>query len=282
MAATYQDEDIHRNHRRSFLVNGLTYLAGSLLGLNLFSMAEAKERRFWPMPNPSGQGRSLSAPISKIALIIDDIGYSVSRARAFLSLKMPMTFSILPQLRHSKELAEEIAETGREVMLHQPMEPYGNEIYPGPGALYTSDEDRIIEETIAENLWEIPQATGVNNHMGSRFTSCSTKVIHALKIIKKKELFFVDSLTSRYSQAYKMARQLQMRTAPRNVFLDHTPDIHLIHRQLICLKQHAMKHGAAIGIGHPHLSTLSALENFKQNLDETSSRIKLVSISDLL
>ncbi|MGB6012470.1 MAG: divergent polysaccharide deacetylase family protein, partial [Desulfobacterales bacterium] len=225
MKETYQEEKTQRYHRRFFLVNGLTYLAGTLFGLNLFSMAEANERRIRSMPKPRRQGTSFSAPASRIALIIDDIGHSVTRARAFLSLNMPMTFSILPQLRHSKRLAEEITGKGHEVMLHQPMEPYCNEIHPGPGAVYISYENRKIEETIEQNLSQIPQATGVNNHMGSRFTSCSSKVFQALKIIKKKDLFFVDSLTSSHSQAYQMARRLNMRTAPRNVFLDHTPDI---------------------------------------------------------
>jgi len=282
MKGNYQEEKTQRNHRRFFLVNGLTYLAGTLFGLNFFSIAEANERRNWPMPKPRGQGMSFSAPASRIALIIDDIGHSVSRVRAFLSLKIPMTFSILPQLRHSKDLAEEITGKGLEVMLHQPMEPYSNEIHPGPGAVYISYGNRKIEETIAENLSQIPQATGVNNHMGSKFTSCSTKVVQALKIIKKKDLFFVDSLTSRHSQAYKIARRLNMRTAPRNIFLDHTPDIRAVRRQLMHLKQHALKHGAAIGIGHPHLSTLTALRNFKQELDETAPWVELVSISDLL
>jgi len=282
MKGNYQEEKTQRNHRRFFLVNGLTYLAGTLFGLNFFSIAEANERRIWPMPKPRGQGMSFSAPASRIALIIDDIGHSVSRVRAFLSLKIPMTFSILPQLRHSKDLAEEITGKGLEVMLHQPMEPYSNEIHPGPGAVYISYGNRKIEETIAENLSQIPQATGVNNHMGSKFTSCSTKVVQALKIIKKKDLFFVDSLTSRHSQAYKIARRLNMRTAPRNIFLDHTPDIRAVRRQLMHLKQHALKHGAAIGIGHPHLSTLTALRNFKQELDETAPWVELVSISDLL
>jgi polysaccharide deacetylase 2 family uncharacterized protein YibQ len=282
MEGTYQEEKNQRYHRRFFLVNGLTYLACTLFGFSFFSMAEASERYIRPRPKPRRQGMFFSGPASKIALIIDDIGHSVSRAQKFLSLKMPITFSILPQLRHSRRLAEEITEKGHEVMLHQPMEPYCSEIHPGPGAIYISYGNRQIEETIQENLSQIPQATGVNNHMGSRFTSCSTKVVQALKIIKNKDLFFVDSLTSSHSQAYKMARRLNMRTAPRNVFLDHTPDIQEVRRQLMHLKRHALKHGTAIGIGHPHLSTLTALRNFKQELNEKEPWVELVSISDLL
>jgi hypothetical protein len=73
-----------------------------------------------------------------------------------------------------------------------------------------------------------------------------------------------------------------MRTAPRNVFLDTSPDIRSVRRQLEHLKQYALKHGAAIGIGHPHLSTLTALYNFKQELNKKGSFFDLVSVSDLL
>ena len=118
--------------------------------------------------------------------------------------------------------------------------------------------------------------------MGSGFTSSSDKVVEALKIIKQKDLFFVDSLTSSHSQAYKMARRLNMRTAPRNVFLDTPPDIRAVRRQLRHLKQYALRHGAAIGIGHPHLSTLAALYDFKREINEKGPFFDLVSVSDLL
>jgi hypothetical protein len=193
-----------------------------------------------------------------------------------------MTFSILPKLQYSDLLAEEIYQQGQEIMLHQPMEPYCHEVDPGPGALYISYRDTEIEEIVEENISQIPQATGVNNHMGSRFTSCPDKVVEALKIIKQKDLFFVDSLTSSHSQAYKMARRLNMRTAPRNVFLDTPPDIRAVRRQLKYLKQYALNHGSAIGIGHPYLSTLTALYDFKRELNEKDPFFELVSVSDLL
>jgi len=90
-------EKKHHCDRRLFLVRGLTYLSGVLLGLNFFSDAAAGERRIFPIPQTHEQEPSLFAPSPKIAFIIDDIGCSISRARAFLALKMPMTFSVLPQ-----------------------------------------------------------------------------------------------------------------------------------------------------------------------------------------
>jgi polysaccharide deacetylase 2 family uncharacterized protein YibQ len=277
-----QEQKKQQCHRRLFLLKGVAYLSGALFGLNLFSDAKAGQRRIFPINTQPIQKLPLSEFGPRIAFIIDDIGSSISRAQGFLDLKMPITFSILPKLQYSDILAEEIYEQGQEIMLHQPMEPYRHEIDPGPGALYISYRDSEIEEIIEENLSQIPQATGVNNHMGSKFTSCSDKVEEALKIIKQNDLFFVDSLTSSHSQAYKMARRLNMRTAPRNVFLDTSPDIWDIRRQLRHLRQYALKHGAAIGIGHPHLSTLTALYEFKQELNIQGPVFELVSISKLL
>ncbi|MBW2603529.1 MAG: divergent polysaccharide deacetylase family protein [Deltaproteobacteria bacterium] len=276
------DQKKQQSHRRLFLLKSAAYLSCALFGLNLFSNATAGQRRIFPIHTPPLEKLPLSALAPRIAFIIDDIGNSISRAQAFLDLKMPMTFSILPKLQYSDILAEQIYEQGHEIMLHQPMEPYCHEFDPGPGALYISYGDTEIEEIMEENLSQIPQATGVNNHMGSRFTSCPSKVVEALKIIKQKDLFFVDSLTSSHSQAYKMARRLNMRTAPRNVFLDTSPDIRAVRRQLWHLKQYALSHGAAIGIGHPHLSTLTALNDFKQELNEKGPFFELVSVSDLL
>jgi polysaccharide deacetylase 2 family uncharacterized protein YibQ len=269
-------------HRRLFLLKGFTFLSGALLGLNIFSEAKAQETCFFPILKPRRQGFHPSVPPPKIAFIIDDIGSSISRAKAFMSLKMPMTFAILPKLQYSNILAKEIYEKGHEVMLHQPMEPYAQDIDPGPGALYVSYKDDEIEEIIKENLAQIPQASGVNNHMGSRFTSCSNKVVEALKIIKQKNLFFVDSLTSSHSQAYKLARRLNMKSAPRNVFLDNSLELSDVRRQLSHLKQHALIHGEAIGIGHPHLSTLFALYDFKCELNRKGPLFELVSVSDLI
>ena len=282
MKGKNQEHKKQQCQRRLFLLKSVVYLSGALFGLNLFSKAKAGERRIFPINTPPLQKFPLSAFAPRIAFIIDDIGSSISRAKAFLSLKIPITFSILPKLKYSDLLAKEIYEQGQEIMLHQPMEPYCHEVDPGPGALYISYRDTEIEEIVEENISQIPQATGVNNHMGSRFTSCSSKIVEALKIIKQKDLFFVDSLTSSHSQAYKIAKRLNMRTAPRNVFLDTSPDIQAVRRQLRYLKRYALNHGSAIGIGHPNLSTLTALYDFKKELNKKGPFFKLVSVSDLL
>ena len=43
----------------------------------------------------------------KIAIVIDDFGYTMSNLPVFFDINEPLTFSILPNLRHSRDVAAE-------------------------------------------------------------------------------------------------------------------------------------------------------------------------------
>jgi len=255
--------------RRQFLLTTNYFFFGGLFGLNSFSKVLASESR---------KNEFLFQP--RIALIIDDIGYSPSRARRFLDLGLPITYSILPRFKYSNDLAVYIHKEGHDVMLHQPMEPYNPTIDPGPGALYVGDKQERVVRILEENISGIPFAAGVNNHMGSRFTECEHEMNQTLNVIRKKDLFFIDSLTTNHSIAYSTAKKLHMITAFRNIFLDNSRDESAIIRQLERLKRHAWKYGGAIGIGHPHVETARAMGKFFKGLTELDC--SLVHISDIL
>jgi polysaccharide deacetylase 2 family uncharacterized protein YibQ len=253
--------------RRNFLIKSSSFLLGSLFGLNGFSQAYGKS-----------ENREIFRP--KIALIIDDIGCSVCRARQFLDLDEPITYSILPRLSYSHDLALEIHHDGHEIMLHQPMEPYNSRLDPGPGALYVGDGADRIAGVVEENIAHVPFAVGVNNHMGSRFTSSEREIRETLKVVEKSDLFFVDSLTSSRSVAYKTARRFHMPAASRNIFLDNVHDEESILSQLLKLKKYALRYGRAIGIGHPFSVTARAIRRFSSALKD--SDISLVHVSSVL
>jgi polysaccharide deacetylase 2 family uncharacterized protein YibQ len=165
-------------------------------------------------------------------------------------------------------------------MLHQPMEPYDPGLDPGPGAIYVRDKTHKITRIIEENILDIPFIRGVNNHMGSRFTASQREMNQALEVIKGKNLFFIDSLTTSRSMAYQMARRLHMPAASRDVFLDNIPDEAAVLYQLNKLKKLAMMFGHAIGIGHPYPETARAMKLFLK--DSRRSDISFVNISRLI
>jgi len=255
--------------RRNFLYKSAVITAGCLLGAGSFSEAFAFGGK---------KGGYFSKP--RIALIIDDIGNSRTQAERFLKLDVPLTFSILPRLRRSQSLALEIHNEGHDVMLHQPMEPYNRHLDPGPGALYVGDKITTISRIVDDNISDVPFAIGVNNHMGSKFTSCENEITETLKAIKERNLFFIDSLTSHHSKAYGTAQRLHMTTTRRNIFLDNSRDETCIHFQLQKLTRYARRYGHAVGIGHPFRATAKAIGDFIQ--DNRASDVSLVHVSDIL
>ncbi len=255
--------------RRRFLLTGASLLGGYLSVLSGFSRVFASENQ--PV-------RSSLKPT--IALIIDDIGDSMSRAKCFLQLNIPLTFSILPRLRYSQILANEIHCCGHEIMLHQPMEPADPHLDPGPGALYLRDDPDKISRVIEENITGLSLAIGINNHMGSRFTGSNKKMRETLRIFKDSGMFFVDSRTSLHSKAYSIARTLHMPAAYRHHFLDNILFEPAILSQLRKLKRCALYYGSAIGIGHPFPQTANAIELFMKEYN--NSEISFVHISKVL
>ena len=186
----------------------------------------------------------------------------MSYIQPFLELNVPITFSILPRIHYSRRLARMINDEGHEIMLHQPMEPHNILLNPGPGTLYLNQNIEELQEIIEENIISFPFSVGINNHMGSLFTESKQKVLDALKVFKSKEFFFIDSITSRNSQAFITAKNMNMKTSCRNIFLDNQNNKYSICRQLAKLKKHALKFGSAIGIAHPRPETASAMSEF--------------------
>ena len=256
--------------RREFLARSACLAAGSLFGLSGLSKAFAFEENHAP----------LAFSVPKVALIIDDIGFSEAHARQFLGLQIPVTFAILPRLDRSRDLAFEIHESGHEIMLHQPMEPYNPDIDPGPGALYSGFSGDKIVGIMEENIESIPFAVGVNNHMGSKFTECKKEVGDALGVINRVGFFFVDSLTTSHSMAYRTARKLRMPAAYRDSFLDNIPEERAIHSQLHNLIRYAVRYGHAIGIGHPYPATARAIKRSLGAFDKFG--VSLVHVSQAL
>jgi len=255
--------------RRDFLRKSGAFLLGGLFGMHGLSRAFACEGPLEASPD-----------LPRIALIIDDIGQTLSGARQFLQYNVPITFAVLPRLAKTEQAAMEIHDLGHKIMLHQPMEPLNGDLDPGPGALYVGDEAEKILRVLAENIEDVPFAEGVNNHMGSRFTACGKEVHEVLSVVKDKGLFFVDSRTSNRSKAYKTARQLHMPAAYRNIFLDNQLEETYILSQLRHLKRISLRYGHAIGIGHPFPETSRAIGLFLKDMND--SGISLVHVTDLI
>ena len=218
--------------------------------------------------------------IPRIVIIIDDIGYDRQIAMDLRLLDPHITFSVLPFSPYGLSIAEKLSAKGAQLMLHLPMEPIQYpEANPGPGALFSSmTPDKLLSQ-LRKDLKQVPGIVGVNNHMGSKLTADSDKMNQIFTILKKKELFFIDSRTSPISQGEASARLFKLKFAQRDIFLDNSQNIPYITGQFARLIKIARKHGTAIGIGHPYKATLDTL---KIELPKLKGKIRIVPASQLV
>lgn len=214
-----------------------------------------------------------------LAVIIDDVGYNAQLGERTVALPGPITLAILPKAPHSPRLARLASEHGKEVMLHNPMSNT-RDLPLDPGGLTETMDKAGFLATLTDNFERIPQAKGLNNHMGSLLTQQATPMGWLMEFLHARGYYFIDSRTTAASRAWETAQHYQVPSLPRDVFLDHERDTEQIFRQLQLAVTLAQSRGYAVAIGHPYPETLSVLEQLPALLE--SAQVQLVSISDLL
>lgn len=235
-----------------------------------------------PPPRPAAQAAPApTAPVARLAIVMDDLGRDLATARALAEIDLAVTFAILPDAAAATAVAELAHRSGREVLLHLPMEP---ENYPaadpGPAALWLRSSEAEVRQLLDGYLRRVPHAVGGNNHMGSRFTADREAMGRVLRELRARRLFFLDSVTTPASVAYAEAGRIGLRRGRRDVFLDNEAALAPIRGQLRKLADLAERRGTAIGICHPYPATLEALRREVAELKRR--RIAVVPVSQLL
>ena len=193
-----------------------------------------------------------------VAVVIDDVGLDRPRSKRAWELPGPLTMSFLPYARDLREQARAARARGHELMLHLPMEPSGRSD-PGPNALLVSLTDAEIRQRTATALDSFDGFAGVNNHMGSRFTTFRPGMETVLRQLKGRGLMFLDSRTSPQSVGDVVAQEIGVPSIVRHVFLDDDEALDSVRRKLAEAEAIARRQGFVVVIGHPHESTLVAL-----------------------
>jgi len=196
-----------------------------------------------------------------VAIIVDDMGYSMKAIQDVCDMNLPLTVAVIPHSPLAKQTAEIARRNSLEIILHLPLESVNgsseNEMKGIVLANMSSDE---ILSTLEDNLAQVPYIKGVNNHMGSKVTKNRRVMRLILQRLKKDNLYFVDSLTTGDSVAYSLAQRMGLPTAEREIFLDGELNEQYITRQLEDLFRSARKNGTSVGICHPNTLTIQTLK----------------------
>lgn len=223
--------------------------------------------------------RKEKAQRPKIALIFDDLGESLSDLKEIYSLGVPLTISVIPNLKFSKNIAHIGSRCGFSVFIHLPLEPSGGQRYKTDKYRFITGDlsKREVISLLRQYLNSIRIAIGVNSHMGSIATQNRRLMKIILREVKRRGLIFVDSRTSLESIAYEEACRMDLICGYSYGFLDAVDDIKVIGKRMENLIATAEEKGKIIIIGHPKKNTLKFL---KAQLPILRKKVEFVTIKE--
>jgi len=229
-------------------------------------------------PLPAVPPGAAGAP--RIAVVVDDLGARRDVFDGLREIRRPLTVAVLPGLPLSEWTAREALQSGMEVLLDLPMEPYRfPEVDPGPGALLMAMSAQEMQAQIGAHLASVPGAVGVTNHMGSRMTEDRARMRTVLEVIAGRRLFLVDGLTSNLSVAYDEAKAQGLRAGRRQVIVDHGAGESGDRVRWDEVAWWAETRGEVIVIAHGHPLTARLLREYVPRWE--SRGMRLVPVSQL-
>ncbi len=215
-----------------------------------------------------------------VAIVIDDMGVDRARSLRMIDLEGPLTLSLMTYADNLPDLAARARRGGHEVMAHLPMEPIDPKENPGKGALRVGMDEAAIRATLAADLDTWNGYVGINNHMGSKFTTDRARMNVVMMELKARGLLWLDSKTIQGSAGTAAAQAAGVPYIERDVFIDNEQTVEAVLAQLAEAEKVARGRGTAIAIGHPHDATLEALARW---LPEAGRKgIALVPVTEVL
>ncbi|HHM04254.1 MAG TPA: divergent polysaccharide deacetylase family protein [Gammaproteobacteria bacterium] len=221
-----------------------------------------------------------ATPQPLIAIIIDDLGDSLTQGRRAIALPGPVAYAVLPRTPHARHLAQLAHSRNKEVMLHLPMEATSERPLGAGGITLNMNQTELVK-TLEQDLADVPHVVGINNHMGSLVTRHPGHMLWLMREINRLgNLFFIDSRTTRATVAEQVADEVGVPNLRRDVFLDADPDPAAIASEFMRLVRLAHRRGMALGIGHPYPTTLAFLQRQLPYLDAYG--VRMVPVSTLV
>lgn len=219
-----------------------------------------------------------------VIIIIDDFGNNLTGTKEILEMPIKLTGAVIPGMRYSAEDAKRLHESGKEVILHVPLEAEcGKKEWLGDMGITTDMDEKQINEILEKAIEEIPFAKGMNNHMGSKAMKNEKVVKNLISFAKSRSLYFVDSKTTDGKLSEELSIKNGVHFFKRDVFIDNQLSVYEAKRRLRELEKIAKERGYAIGIGHVGKKGPYTVQALKEMIDGMQERgIKFITVSDLM
>lgn len=197
-----------------------------------------------------GNSPAASSGLPRVALIVSGLGVgSKFTADAIAKLPGQVTLSFTPYGSDVARAVGKARETGHEVLLQIPMEPFDfPDNDPGPQTLLTS---LTVEQNLDRLYWlmsRFPGYVGMSNFMGSRFTATEASLTPVIKEAVKRGLIYFDDGSATRSLAAQIAGANNVSFAKADVVLDAVPTQAEMTKAFSKLESAARTNGTAIGV----------------------------------
>ena len=212
----------------------------------------------------------------RIAIVLDDWGYHLDNLGIVENIGYPITAAVLPNVKYSGRVSEELHSRGFEIILHLPMEPEEKDGLEKNTIMISLEKAQILH-ILDRDLASVIYAKGVSNHMGSRATSDLRTMGIIFKELEQRHLYFLDSYVTSKSICSRLARKFKLTFFKRDIFLDNKEDKEYIKEQILRLKIKARAQGFAIGIGHDRRITLEVLREVMPQLAKEGYKFVFLS-----
>ncbi len=215
----------------------------------------------------------------KIGILIGGLGISREQTSSVLE-KLPRTITLgfTPYADSLEGWVSRARESGHEVMLQVPMEPFdypNND--PGPQTLLTSLPATANIDRLNWAMGRMSGYFGLATFMGAKFTASEEALAPILTEAGRRGLVFLDNGSSARSLISQLGPETGTAVARAETIIDAVPTAQAIDAALAALENEARKQGAVIGVASALPLTIERIEEWAGQL--TSKGIALVPVS---
>ena len=201
------------------------------------------------------------------SIIIDDLGNNLEYGNMAIALPGPITLAFLPHTVFAEELADKAHSSGKEIMLHLPLQSVRHHSHtPGTLKLHMTHNEFIRQ--LESDIESVPHIKGLNNHMGSLLTQHPGHMDWLMSALAGEGgLYFIDSRTTTKSVASLFAKKYAVPHLDRDIFLDPDFRPETIRREFTRFINKVNQTGYAIAIAHPHPRTIQFIQDHIDELE---------------
>lgn len=213
----------------------------------------------------------------RIAIVVGGLGISqTSSADALSRLPEAVSLALAPYGADIDKLAGRARESGHEILLQVPMEPFDYpDSDPGPHTLTVAGRPAENLDHLHWAMGRLAGYVGIVNYMGGKLTADERALAPILKDLGGRGLAFLDDGTSSRSVALRVAGDVPVARA--DLVLDAVPRADAIDKALEKLEAGARAGGLVVGTASALPLSIERIARWAQGLADRGIRLVPVS-----